>query len=332
MSAPRRIASAQRAVAHRAGPHPLGPQPLDAHRFDAHQLDAQQRDPHQLDPPPFDAQRLDLPDGVEADGCVPSVYEYRGLRCEDRNGFVGALAVRALRQQGRPVPDAMLRMLMRCRVPDAGFAFWPVDAQPAWAPALPTDADDTAIMTLELLHAGRLDRDAARRIACRTIGRHRIATLPVMRPPWLRRGVFATWHRAGRARDLVDCTATANVLALFAAVSLHGIPGAAEATAMLADAVAWAGDRPARAASLSPFYPDPAELVLALAHAVDAGASALRPVHRAAADSAWGRDAETRVLDPDHPVCGSAYATAVWRAPGLARIRAGGVSPQARIA
>jgi hypothetical protein len=263
------------------------------------------------------------PVGVDADGIVPSVFEHRGLRREDRNGFVGALAVRALRRQGSVVPAAMLDALERCRTGEGGFGFWPGHARPAWAPALPGDADDTAIMLLELLRAGRIDIDVARRMACRTIGRHRIATLPPLRPPWLRTGVFSTWHRGGRTRDMIDCTATANVLALLAALSLDHLPGAPAATAMLADAVAWAGDAPARAASLSPFYPDPAELVLALTHAVEAGAHALRPVRDAAASSAWGRDAEARTHDGAHPVCGSAYGIAVWRAPVLARIRAG---------
>lgn len=263
------------------------------------------------------------PDGVDDDGIVPSVFEHRGLRREDRNGFVGALAVRALRRQGRAVPDVMLDALERCRYGEGGFGFWPEHARPAWAPALPGDADDTAIMLFELVRAGRIDIDAARRTACRTIGRHRIATLPLLRPPWLRTGVFSTWHRAGRTHDVIDCTATANVLALLAALSLDHLPGASAATAMLADAVAWAGDAPARAASLSPFYPDPAELVLALTHAVEAGAHALRPVRDAAAGSAWGRDAEARTHDVAYPVCGSAYGIAVWRAPVLAHIRAG---------
>lgn len=263
------------------------------------------------------------PAGVDDDGIVPSMFEHRGQQRADRNGFVGALAVRALRRQGRAVPAAMLDALERCRTGEGGFGFWPGHARPAWAPALPGDADDTAIMLFELLRAGRIDIDAARRTACRTIGRHRIATLPLLRPPWLRTGVFSTWHRAGRTHDVIDCTATANVLALLAALSLDHLPGASAATAMLADAVAWAGDAPARAASLSPFYPDPAELVLALTHAVEAGAHALRPVRDAAAASAWGRDAETRTHDSAHPVCGSAYGIAVWRAPVLARIRAG---------
>lgn len=260
-------------------------------------------------------------------GFIDSWMESAGQRRPDRNGFITALAVRALRRQGIAMPDAkldaMLDALERCRSPGAGYGFWAQCARPEWAPHLPDDADDTAIMTLELHAAGRLSREEARRIACLSIGRHRIARLPLLRPPWLRTGVFATWHRRGIALDLIDCTAIANALAAFAALDLHDIPGVRTSTAMLSDAVSWAGNDGTRACSLSPFYPDPAEFVLALQHAVEAGAHDLIPVHAAAAQTPWGRDAEKRAARDDHRVCSSPYGFAVWRSPALARVRAG---------
>ena len=260
-------------------------------------------------------------------GFLDSCMESAGQRRPDRNGFITALAVRALRRQDIAMPDAkldaMLDALERCRSPGAGYGFWAPCARPEWAPQLPDDADDTAIMTLELHAAGRLSREEARRIACLSIGRHRIARLPLLRPPWLRTGVFATWHRRGIALDLIDCTAIANALAAFAALDLHDIPGVRISTAMLRDAVAWAGNDETRACSLSPFYPEPAEFVLALQHAVEAGADDLIPVHAAAAQTPWGRDAETRATRDDHRVCSSPYGFTVWRSPALARIRAG---------
>ena len=256
-------------------------------------------------------------------GFVASCMETAGQRHPDRNGFVTALAVRALRRQDIDIPAAMLDALEQCRSPGAGYGFWASCTRPEWAPRLPDDADDTAIMTLELHAAGRLSREEARRIACLSIGRHRIAQLPLLRPPWLRTGVFSTWHRRGIALDLIDCTAIANALAVFAALDLHDIPGARASTAMLCDGVAWAGDDETRAGSLSPFYPEPAEFVLALRHALEAGAEALAPVYAAAAQTSWGRDAEARVAHDDHRVCSSPYGSAVWRSPALARIRAG---------
>ncbi len=263
------------------------------------------------------------PDDLVLTGFIDSCMEAAGQRRPDRNGFVTALGVRALRRKGAGIPTAMLDALERCRSPGAGYGFWAPCARPEWAPRLPDDADDTAIMTLELHAAGRLSREEARRIVCLSIGRHRIAQLPLLRPPWLQTGVFSTWHRRGIALDLIDCTAIANALAAFAALDLHEIPGVRASTAMLRDAVAWAGDDGTRACSLSPFYPEPAEFVLALQHAVEAGADELAPVYAAATRTPWGHDAETRVAHDDHRVCSSPYGSAVWRSPALARIRAG---------
>jgi len=245
-----------------------------------------------------------------------------GARHRDRNGFVTALAVRTLRQRGLAVPGAMLDALQTCRSARGGFRFWPEDAQPDWAPDLPDDVDDTAIMALELLHAGRIDLADARRTACMTIARRRIARLPMLHPPWLRIGTFATWSREGAVFDLVDCTATANVLAFLAAIDLSHLPGVAEATAMLDAALRWAGDDELRASSLSPFYPEPAEFVLALEHAAQCGAQGLAELHARAASTAWGADAQSRVADPEHRLCSSPYGVAVWRSAELARLRA----------
>jgi len=253
---------------------------------------------------------------------IVSEVSLGGQRLPDRNGFVTALGVRALRRRGLPVPAALLDALERCRSARGGYRFWPLDARPHWAPDLPDDADDTAIMLLELLHAGRVDRTEARRVACLTIARRRVATFPLLRPPWLRPGVFATWSRDGVRRDLVDCTATANMLALFATLELSHLPGVREAGDMLAAAVRWAGDDALRAASLSPFYPDPAEFVLALDHAAECGAHGLTALHRQAAATRWGSDAALRSTQPDHAVCGSPYGVAVWRSPELASLRA----------
>lgn len=253
-------------------------------------------------------------------GCVPSTVTLGGgRRLPDRNGFVTALAARALRRRGLPVPPAMLDVLAACRSTAGGFRFWPIGARPAWAPELPDDADDTGIMTLELLHAGRLDRAEARRIACLTIGRHRVRSFGPRPSGWRRAGVFATWHRPGSEADLIDCTATANALALFAALGLWHLSGVDAAAAMLADAVGWAGGDAERARSLSPFYPEPGELVDALAHAVESGAAPLGEVLAAARQAPWGRPDD----DPEgaRAICSSPYGAVLWHAPALAGFR-----------
>ncbi len=235
-------------------------------------------------------------------------------RCRaDENGFVTALAVREQRLAGRTVPGGWLDVLEGCRRPEGSYGFWPRAAVPAWAPDLPADSDDTAVMLLELALAGRVARDEARRVACRTVGAHRLRCPPDPGPPWVRRGVFATWHRTGGA-DMVDLTAVTNVLALLFSCGLQRIPGVEESLAALAAGLAWAGASPARWHSLSPFYPEPDELARALQHASGCGVPGLVDATRRA------REVCPR-QDPD-VVCSMAYGPPTWHSPALAAIRA----------
>jgi hypothetical protein len=256
------------------------------------------------------------------DGLVASEMHSGGRCVPDRNGFATALAVRALRHEGCRPGLPMLRVLERCRSAQGGFGFWPQGLRPAWAPPLPDDADDTAIMALELYLAGRLDRAEARRIACQRIGVRRIARLPVLRPPWLQVGVFATWSRPGAGLDMVDCTVITNVLALLAATGLEGIPGARESLALLDRALDWAGDDEARASSLSPFYPDAAEWLPALNNAAALGAKGLARLHERMQSTPWGQSAQRLYASPEHAICSSPYGLAVWRSPALCALRA----------
>ncbi len=254
-------------------------------------------------------------------GFIESLVDLPGGQvARDRNGFVTALAARALRGSARPVPAAMLDALACCARDDGGYGFWPLGAAPGWARELPADGDDTAVIALELWRAGRIDRLAARRAAGR-VARHRVTIVPDPGPRWIRRGTFALWHRPGARASMVDCTATANMLALLAATGLLHLPGSADALATLSAALDWAGDDPARAASLSPFYPDPAELAAALSHAAASGVHELASLAAAVARARWGRPALDRGAAA---VCSSPYGGVRWRSPALAAIRDGG--------
>ncbi len=244
---------------------------------------------------------------------VPSVVRWPdGRWVRDDNGFVTALAVRERRLAGHPVPGEWLDELDRCRRPDGSYGFWPVGAAPDWAPELPSDSDDTAVMLLELVLAGRVGREEARRVACRTVGSQRLRRVLDPGPPWLRRGMFTTWHRR-RDLDLVDLTAVANVLALLHALGLRRIPGVEESLAALGAAVAWAGSSVPRWESLSPFYPEPDELARALAHATACGAPGLADGARAAREVCARRDPDV--------VCSMAYGPPTWHSPELAALR-----------
>lgn len=256
-------------------------------------------------------------------GLVASEMHARAQRWPDCNGFATALAVRSLRQQGHTAPPSLLAVLERCRSAQGGFGFWPHGLRPHWAPPLPDDADDTAIMALELYLAGRLTRTETRRIACQRVGTRRIARLPVLRPPWLRTGVFATWSRSAGGQDMVDCTVITNVLALLTATGLEGIPGARESMDLLNRALDWAGDDETRASSLSPFYPDAAEWLLALDHAAAMGCQGVSILLDRVRRTPWGQAAWLRRAAPDHPICSSPYGLAVWRSPALCAVRSG---------
>lgn len=254
---------------------------------------------------------------------LPSVMMSNGIAYPDMNGFVTALGVRTLRLSGQHVPPSMLDAIETCRTEQGGFRFWPFAQRPDWAPDLPDDADDTALMTLELLLSGRLSREEARRIACLSLIRNRVRRIDGLGPPWRRVGVFKTWAREATETDLVDCTAHANILALMATLDLLHLPGVRETYTMLEAALDFAGDNTERANSLSPFYPNPTEFILALDHAWRCGAQGLAPLVLRASRTSWGRDAYQNAREPSHAICSSPYGPTQWFSPALANLRAG---------
>lgn len=263
----------------------------------------------------------------ERDGFFACRVTGMGIDTDDRNGFATAQVLRALggnarRVLGQCTHDASLRVLEACRNPaTGGFRFWPLGDRPSWAPDLPDDADDTALFALLLWKADRLSLDDLRRIACRTVVSHRLADTVQPGPPWPRIGVFKTWMRPGIEPDMADCTVNANVLALLAAAGLRAVPGYGEAVAMIADAVLWSAEDAARAETLSPFYPEPGELALAVEAAVAEGTRELRPVLAAMNASPMWRRLRDRCCGPEPVICGSPYGLLRWTCPSVGAAR-----------
>ena len=254
------------------------------------------------------------PRSVGSAGVASTVRWPDGNSSNDANGFITALACRHVRRCGGVVPQEWLDVLETCRRPDGAHGFWPVGRTPTWAPDLPSDSDDTAVMLLELVTAGRVRPDEARRVACRTLASHRLGREGGVRPPWLRRGMFTTWH--GPGDGLVDLTAVANSLATLFALGLSGVPGVAESLEALGAATHWATGSGLRWTSLSPFYPEPDELALALEHAADWGVPG-------AGTAASAVRAACPRTSPD-AICSMAYGPPTWHSPELAAIRATG--------
>lgn len=218
-------------------------------------------------------------------GCFPSQVTGPEWTQPDRNGFTTALVLRALRDlpprgEIERLRSAALDFIGRCRSPEmpSAFGFWPADGRPDWAPRLPADSDDTAIMTVELIRAGRLTRKEGLRTVCLVLLRHRLKLRRSEQlPPWVTPGAFLTWlDRTGRP-NVVDCCVNANVAALMALVGATHLPGFEKAVSTIVNGTEWAGENPVRQQALTPFYPSLESLQEAVAHAVECGATSLRP-------------------------------------------------------
>lgn len=257
-------------------------------------------------------------------GAFASFVASAGREIADRNGFITALVVRTLGHGQVPhrlhhARQCALDYLERCerRGAPGTFGFWPEEDRPSWAPDLPADADDTAVIALELHRAGRRPLDWLRRVALTVLLPFRVAAPEIeTEPAWIRPGVFRTWL-AHRLPNPVDCVVNVNVMALLASAGLAHIAAYGAALAMMDAALDWTGGAPARLAEIAPFYAHPIELRWALTHAIVSGASDLRPALERV--TAWAPSELPH--DPDRPVCCSAYGAATWRSPVLQDMR-----------
>jgi hypothetical protein len=276
-----------------------------------------------VSPAGFDAEVVDEIVGAQAEnGAFRSYVICRGRVREDWNGCITGLVIRAI-GHGRQPPrlhaarERGLGYLERCERPAAPgtFGFWPERERPEWAPQLPADTDDTAIIALELFRARRRSLDWLRRVALLDLLRVRVRA-EEGDPGWVRPGVFRTWLTDVRPNP-VDCVVNVNVAALLAAAGLTGIAAYRAVGSMLAAALDSADDA-RQVARLSPFYADPIELRWALAHAVASGAHDLQP----SLDRLGSLLGEAIGSDADRPVCCSAYGLWCWSAPILQFVRA----------
>lgn len=222
---------------------------------------------------------------VQADsGAFQSTVHRGGLSADDYNGFVTALVLReleplaglpALRDPFRRALDFMAECEAPSRV--GFFAFWPQSQWPLWAPLIPEDSDCTATIASELLHYGRIDLERAREIAMTALVPYRLENPPDPGDkPWIRTGAFLTWQIRSVPNPM-DCVVNVNVLAFLAQIGFQHQPGYSDACKMVSDAVSSTAGRWECLEQLSPYYPEPAELVAALKNALRRGAGSLRP-------------------------------------------------------
>lgn len=254
---------------------------------------------------------------------LSTVTSPRGIEA-DYNGFVTALVLRELRHiPPEPHLDSIrnraLDFLETCTSPEGAgaFGFWPLDARPTWAMHVPMDADDTAVMALELARYGRLNRQDLVKIICKILLRHRVSRHHPVSSPWIIPGSFLTWLADSSQRsNVVDCCVNVNAVALMAYANAVHLPGYQEACHMVDVGIDWAENSPQKLLSLTPFYPHSLELYLAMQHAIECGAIALEK-----AFARLNHLVKGAIASPNQPVCSSAYHAVVWQCPALATVR-----------
>ena len=181
---------------------------------------------------------------------------------EDKNCFVTGLVLRELAHV--PATPALAEakrkayaFLLRSKYPvyPYSFAFYPQQFPPFWLrTALYPDADDTAVIALELVRAGYWPAEALPYIAENYLLKYR-ATGPLrhqLAHSWQPEGVFLTWFTTANVANPIDCCANTNVVAMMAWAGLQATAGYPEACAMINEAAALVADAPQRTAHFTP--------------------------------------------------------------------------------
>ena len=179
------------------------------------------------------------------DGSFPSVMLTRRGAVTDHNACITGLVVRALGRDSLPpglhrARERALDYLETCErsaLPGA-FGFWPENSQQAEGTGRQGDADDTAIVAIELYSHGRRPLVWLRHVALRVLMPFRVQPSEEVRPDWIRMGAFLTWLLPSRA-NVVDSLVNANVAALFALAGLRHVSAYRSAAALVEAAFAW---------------------------------------------------------------------------------------------
>jgi hypothetical protein len=273
-----------------------------------------------------------LPAELEAEqapsGAFPCLIKWgRGPSAYDENGFATALVLRRMRRRGirSAATERSLDFLEACAAgPPGAFSFWPRATRPAWAAAVPPDADDTAAIILELCAHGRRTRAQALDTLVDVLIASLTGPPAFPGPAWRRAGVFPTWLDLGGAdrANVVDCGVNANILALMAALGARELPGFAQAVEMIDAAVDWCGQDASggaakRADTIAPYYASPHAVAQILDDAVWCGATELMRA----------RDRLLALIGPapagEIPLWRNAYAGPVWHCRALDLLTAG---------
>jgi hypothetical protein len=209
---------------------------------------------------------------LQADsGAFVSEVRNGGISRPDYNGFVTALVLREMEAFVDPACEEPLNralgFLQRCLSPGSGMcSFWPSDHCPSWTPYNPEECDSTAVIVAELLHFGRIAPETTRSIVFDSLPGFQAET-----------GAFLAWRSQGVAPNPVDLVLNVNVVAFLAQAGFRDSAMYRGACRAICAAFASCAESPDQLDRLTPYYPDAAEIFLALENALRRGAEELLP-------------------------------------------------------
>lgn len=204
-------------------------------------------------------------------GAFVSDVRNGGVSLSDYNGPVTALVLRELEDFVDPAweepRNRALCFLEQCLSPGSGMcSFWPPDRSPAWAPYNPEECDTTALIVAELFHFGRITPERIRSIV--------FDSLPGFQSG---NGAFLAWRSQGIVPNPVDLALNVNVVAFLAQTGFCDSAMYRDACRAICDLFASCLESPDQLDRLTPYYPDPTEISLALENALCRGAEELLP-------------------------------------------------------
>jgi len=250
-------------------------------------------------------------------GAFYATVMHLGKQFQDENGFVTCLILRELAKisRNREVDVAIekgLDFLGRCanhQQPNA-FHFYPPDQKPnglAWGKV--PRADDTALFTMALVKHGYMTYEEGNRVVDEVLDPHRLENLPESISPWIHQGSYKTWLDANRCPNRVDCCVNANIAALLKMMGREDHSGYQAAVATVVDGVRHAVRSPSMTTFLSPYHPDPCEMVHAMARAAEMG---VVEFEKPLLHLAQSRLKPMRRRSGLKPICGSGDGKTLW--------------------
>jgi hypothetical protein len=258
-------------------------------------------------------------------GAFRSTVQCDGKSFADENGFITALVLRELGRLPASFDlfshrERALDFLEACESLSSpgAFHFYPPGNEPQWmGTRLAPDADDTALIVLELLKHRRVSQEIADRIIDEVLEPHRLHYRPGDTPDWARQGAYKTWLDISARPNPIDCCVNANVAALLKFSGRDHHTGYKAACETVLYGVRCAGSAPRLARMLTPYYPQPVELLYAMRRALAVGVKEFGDVADGFSRQQFASVDMQECWPRQRPICGSLGGKVFWTCPAL---------------